>query len=170
MDDSGWFTVPGANMGFGIGFNGDNGVFYRFLHLDKIRSEIKAGKRYAAGTLIGHTARHNLGVSKSHLHLEAWKNKQAWTAHMAAVAAGKPDPEAPLKAVDTLGAEGVKTMFGGAAGTSTGPVTSPSQLEGGGGGGGTVVKVVIEDRTANGVKAKAKGAGKGSRQLTNAKR
>lgn len=58
-------------MGWVGVFNGNDGVVYRFIHLAiKDRASYLKGMRIGAGSYLGTTSAHNLGASKSHLHLD----------------------------------------------------------------------------------------------------
>lgn len=60
------------NAGFYGEMRGEDNLLYRFLHLES-RPRLRPGTPVAAGTLIGYSAKHKIGASRSHLHFEAWK-------------------------------------------------------------------------------------------------
>lgn len=105
-----------STYGFYGEMRGDDGVLYRFLHLNQ-KPYFRSGVRITAGQLIGHTAKHKVGRGASHLHLEAWRGDYKKGTQV--------DPFAEM------GIRGVNRMYTGFSSReeyqqSTQPVTSPS--------------------------------------------
>lgn len=113
---NGSLRKQGATYGFYGELTGDDGLLYRFLHLED-RPTLSVGVQYPSGTLIGYTVRTKIGKSQSHLHLEAWEGGYKTGRRV--------DP------FGRLGAEGVNRLYTGHGSRAdydsaqAGPATTP---------------------------------------------
>lgn len=120
-----------ASFGFYGEMRGSDSILYRFLHLEA-KPTFAAGAQIRAGQVIGYTAKHKVGRSPSHLHLEAWQGDYKTGVQV--------DP------FQKIGLRGINMMYTGAGsrdewqrsgGESSlptngrSPVTSPSSVDGG---------------------------------------
>lgn len=141
-------TKPNPNNGFLIVLRGTN-ITYRMAHFEPSSVKVKKGDKVNEGDLLGRTKVRHWKKTKSHLHVETVTGGDRR-------GMGDTDPAAVFDESKLINPQVGPAAGAGAAVTSEGPVTTPSQVEGGGGTAaaatpGVNVNIVVQDKTNQGV-------------------